>query len=828
MTNLVGKQLGKYRLTSLLGRGGFAEVYRGEHIYLKSQAAIKVLRIIPRDEEVKSFLTEAQELVSLRHPHIVRVLDFDVENGVPFLVMEYAPNGSLRQRYPISTHMPLETIGSYVRQVSDALQYAHNEKLIHRDVKPENMLLGPHHEVLLSDFGIALVAPQTGSLTTQEMAGTVPYIAPEQIKGKPRPASDQYSLGMIVYEWLCGERPFKGPPWEIVNQHINALPPPLHEKMPDISPIVEQVVLKAIAKDPAQRFTSVKDFANALESALEQAYQEATIAPKVTASTSQSPAPVQVDTQPDSPPLPGGAGVLPGRSSPQDSPPVQPKFVPGAGQAAAQSAAFAPTQLDPRPALVHTSTPPAQVSPSKYTEVDVQKPGPKEPALAPTVRDEAPLTGRGRVPTWRRRPWLIGMGLVLAAIAVIAVLVYPALTGLPGNHPPATTPPPYAPMFGFNLQHTRFNPGENKLTTTNVSRLTQDWKAPTGAGIDSSPAVDNGVVYVGSDDGELHAFKADTGTILWSTTVGTTGKPPIPIRSSPAVANGVVYVGSGDGNLYAFDATNGHLLWFSAIGTFNRSSPMNFIRSSPTVANGKVYIGSNNDKLYAFIASGCGSSSTSCPPLWTAPTDGIIYYSSPAVVNGIVYIGSQDHNLYAYDANNGSKKWNALTGGPIDSSPAVFNGVVYISSEDGKLYAFDANSGTPSWHVSTVSARPACQGGSNRSSPAVANGVVYVGSDDGKLHAFDTAGKPLWTAATRGCVRSSPGVANGVVYVGSDDDKLYAFNAAGCGGSTSCSPLQTFPTGSLVFSSPVVVNGVVYVGSADKNLYAFHLPSTTP
>jgi eukaryotic-like serine/threonine-protein kinase len=812
MTDLVGKQLGKYRLTSLLGRGGFAEVYRGEHIYLKSQAAIKVLRIIPRDEEVKSFLTEAQELVSLRHPHIVRVLDFDVENGVPFLVMEYAPHGSLRQRYPISTRIPPETIVSYVRQVSDALQYAHNEKLIHRDVKPENMLLGPHDEVLLSDFGIALVAPQTGSMTTQEMAGTVPYIAPEQIKGKPRPASDQYSLGMIVYEWLCGERPFQGPLWEIVDQQINRLPPPLHEKIPDISPAVEQVVLKALAKDPAQRFTSVKEFANALE----EAYQEATIMPKAATATSQPPAAVQVDTQPDSHLLPGGAGLLPGRSSP----PVQPKIVLGAGQAAAQSAPFAPTQLDPRPALVHTSTPPAQVSPSMHTEIDVQKPGLKEPALAPAVRDEAPLTERGRVPMWRRRPWLIGLvSIVVVAIIVAAGLFSPILTGLlglVGIHPAATTPPPYAPMFGFNLQHTRFNPGENKLTTTNVSGLEQDWKALTGAGIDSSPAVANGVVYVGSDDHNLYAYNVSTGTSLWAPIAGGTGGQ---IRSSPAVANGVVFVGSGDGKLYAFDTTNGRLLWSAAIG--------NFIRSSPAVANGKVYIGSDNGKLYAFNASGCGGN-TSCQPLWFAPTGGIIYYSSPAVVNGIVYIGSRDNNLYAFDANNGSKKWNASTGGPIDSSPAVFNGVVYISSEDGTLHAFDAGSGKPSWSVSTGSALPGCQGGSNRSSPAVANGVLYVGSDDGKLHAFDTSGKLLWTAATGGCVRSSPAVANGVVYVGSDDGMLYAFNAAGCGGSTSCSPIQTFPTGDHVFSSPVVFNGVVYVGSADKNLYAFHLPGTTP
>ena len=825
MTDLVGKQLGKYRLMSLLGRGGFAEVYRGEHIYLRSQAAIKVLRIVPRDEEVNNFLTEAQKLVSLRHPHIVRVLDFDVENGMPFLVMENAPHGSLRQRYPMGTRIPLETIVGYVRQVSDALQYAHNEKLIHRDVKPENMLLGPHDEVLLSDFGIALVAPQTGSLTTQEMAGTVPYIAPEQIKGKPRPASDQYSLGMIVYEWLCGERPFQGPLWEIVNQHINTLPPPLHEKMPDISPAVEQVVLKAIAKEPTQRFATVKEFANALEAAQEQAYREVTIAPKAAVATSQPPAPSQVETRPDSPPT-RGAEALTDRPIHQDSPAVRHEVVLATDQITEQPATFAPTQLDPRPALPHASMQPAQVAPSLHTEPGSRKPGLKEPALPPTVHDETPLTGRGRVPSRRRVVGLVGLVSLLVIAAVAGVLLLPGLAGLnrgqvgprptTTTQPTTTTPPPYSPMFGFDLQHTRFNPDEHSLTTANVSRLVPDWKAGTGGGIDSSPAVANGVVYVGSDDGRLHAFKVDTGASLWGPNAGRTGGQ---IRSSPAVDNGVVYVGSGDGKLYAFDATNGQLLWSAAIGTF--------IRSSPTVANGKIYIGSDDNKLYAFNASGCIGSIT-CRPLWTASTGGIIYYSSPAVVNGIVYIGSEDHNLYAFDASNGSKKWNTPTGGPIDSSPAVFNGVVYVSSEDGTLNAFDGGSGTPKWHVPTGNALPACQGGSNRSSPAIVNGVVYVGSDDGKLHAFSTSGKPLWTAATGGCVRSSPGVANGVVYVGSDDGRLYAFNAAGCSGSTSCSPIQAFPTGGHIFSSPVVVKGVVYVGSADKNLYAFHLPGTTP
>ena len=140
----------------------------------------------------------------------MRVFDFDVQEGVPFLVMDYAPNGSLRQRYPKGKLVPLPQIVSFVKQMSAALQYAHDRKLIHRDIKPENMLLGLNGEVLLSDIGLVLIAQSTGSRTTKEVAGTIPYMAPEQINGKPRPASDQYALGIVLYEWLSGERPFNG------------------------------------------------------------------------------------------------------------------------------------------------------------------------------------------------------------------------------------------------------------------------------------------------------------------------------------------------------------------------------------------------------------------------------------------------------------------------------------------------------------------------------------------------------------------------------------------------------------------------------------------
>ncbi len=297
MTDRAGQQLGNYRLLRLLGKGGFAEVYLGEHIYLKTPAAIKLLQTkVANQEDLDGFLKEAQTIARLVHPQIVRVLDFGVDSETPFLVMDYAPNGTLRQRHPRGTQLPLTTIVPYVKQVADALQHAHDEKLIHRDIKPENMLLGRRNEVLLSDFGIALIAQSSRYQSTQDVIGTVAYMSPEQIQGKPRPASDQYSLAIVVYEWLSGDRPFHGSFTELCTQHMFASPPPLREKLPTVLPDVEQVVTMALAKDPKQRFGSVQAFANALEQA-SQPQQPTFVTP------SRPPA-LQPDSRPLSPPTP--------------------------------------------------------------------------------------------------------------------------------------------------------------------------------------------------------------------------------------------------------------------------------------------------------------------------------------------------------------------------------------------------------------------------------------------------------------------------------------------------------------------------------------------
>jgi non-specific serine/threonine protein kinase len=272
MIDRVGHQFGNYRLHRLLGRGGFADIYLGEHVYLKSLAALKILHMSLSEEERAAFLKEAQTLTQLVHPNIVRVLDFAVDDEQPYLVMDYAPNGSLRERHPAGSRLPMDSIIVYAVQVASALQYAHDKGFVHRDVKPENMLLGTHSNVLLSDFGISVFASRTEpqyntNQIVQSVAGTSRYMAPEQLQGHPQPASDQYALGVVVYEWLCGTSPFHGTLIEVAMQHLTMSPTPLHEQLPELSSSIEEVVLRALAKEPEQRFARVQDFAEALQNA---------------------------------------------------------------------------------------------------------------------------------------------------------------------------------------------------------------------------------------------------------------------------------------------------------------------------------------------------------------------------------------------------------------------------------------------------------------------------------------------------------------------------------------------------------------------------------
>jgi serine/threonine protein kinase len=271
------QRLGNYWLTGFLGRGGFAHVYLGEHISLRRLAAIKVLNGRPTREKLERFWTEASMTAELPHRHIVQVFDYDEESAPPFLVMQYARYRSLEACHS-GVRLPLDTIVSYVKQIAEALDYVHRRGIIHCDVKPSNILLDADDTVLVSDFGVAVSTGRYAALP-RIFGGTATYMAPEQYRGRPSPASDQYSLGIMVYEWLSGRPPFCGSSYEITMRHVHDSPPPLWRTAPSTPHAVQSVVLRALEKDPDERFPSVGSFALALERACQEEEDKLTPVP---------------------------------------------------------------------------------------------------------------------------------------------------------------------------------------------------------------------------------------------------------------------------------------------------------------------------------------------------------------------------------------------------------------------------------------------------------------------------------------------------------------------------------------------------------------------
>ncbi len=279
MDDFSGMSFGPYRLTQLLALGENAQVYAGEHELTRSQVAVKVpYRPHTRDTWEQLF-AEARLLARFDHPHIIHLRDVGEQalatESVVYLVLEYAPQGTLRELHPKGTRLPLQEILSDVRQIAAALQYLHDQHVIHRDIKPEHVLMGPQAQLLLCGFGAALSFQNAAFQERQPVVGTLAYMAPEQLQGHALPASDQYALGCVVYEWLTGIPPFRGPFTAISQQHAHVLPAPIAEKRPQIPSTIAQVVMTALEKRPEQRFPNVMAFAEALEQAYATVEQHA-------------------------------------------------------------------------------------------------------------------------------------------------------------------------------------------------------------------------------------------------------------------------------------------------------------------------------------------------------------------------------------------------------------------------------------------------------------------------------------------------------------------------------------------------------------------------
>ena len=265
--SILGQYIGGCRVVRLLGQGNSSEVYLGEHPGFAQPVAVKLLHAWTGERDMQRFLTQAAMLSKLDHPHIIRIYDFGLtDDDVPYLVMSYVPCGTLRQRYPRGTRLPLAEVVAYVGQIADALQYVHEHQLVHRDIKPQNMLLTGRNEIILNDFGTATISYSLVP-NTVDFEGTVLYAAPEQLEGRSLRASDQYALAIMTHELLSGSWPFAGSFEEVARKHLSELPPTLRAKGIAVSLLIEETLQRALAKEPARRYASIQEFANALADA---------------------------------------------------------------------------------------------------------------------------------------------------------------------------------------------------------------------------------------------------------------------------------------------------------------------------------------------------------------------------------------------------------------------------------------------------------------------------------------------------------------------------------------------------------------------------------
>ncbi|MFN8512516.1 MAG: serine/threonine-protein kinase [Thermomicrobiales bacterium] len=411
MDQLVGTTLGRYRIERLLGRGGMAAVYQAQDPAFGRTVAVKVLssKIADEPQFVERFLREARSMARLQHPHILPVYDVGEHQGTAYLVMLHVDGGSLHERLAATRQgkrLSLRDLLGIVRPIADALDYAHRNGVIHRDVKPQNILLTSQGYPFLTDFGIAKIldsADSSGGALTQANAviGTPDYMSPEQGQGLPLDGrSDLYALGIILYEVFTGRTPFRSQtpaetPLAIMMRHITMPPPPPRGINPQLPPALDAVLLRALAKQPGDRYPTGTALIDALETAVESV--------RLPQSQGGMAAPSLSDFRlPPTPTPTGGQASNPGGT------------FPGGGMTNAETV-MRPQGTGQVPQPVPTPAPFSQGTG-----------GPSYPAA--TVINTAG-DGAGRQPRRRGLLPLLLAGGALAIIALVAVLAVRAMNG---------------------------------------------------------------------------------------------------------------------------------------------------------------------------------------------------------------------------------------------------------------------------------------------------------------------------------------------------------------------------------------------------------------
>jgi outer membrane protein assembly factor BamB len=691
---------GKFRLQARLGAGGMGQVYLG---YSPAGRAVAVkichAEFAADPAFVARFAREVAAARAVNGLYTAQVIDAGPGDVPPWLATSYVPGPSLHDA--VAGHGPLPELAVWrlAAGLAEALQAVHARGLVHRDLKPTNVLLAADGPRVI-DFGIARALDGTSLTTAGYAFGTPAFMSPEQAGGQPAtPASDVFALGSVLCFAATGGPPFgDGEPAAVLYRIVHD--PPALDGIPAG---LRGLLAACLAKDPAER-----------------------------------------------PTLPEVLRICQARAPQLDGPSAS--FWPG--QVAALIARYRAGLDDraPAPERAPERTPGPAGEPTQTVGGNLVAPdgsGVARPGGVP--RPDLKAGG-----LMSRRRALAGLG-GLAAAGLAGGLAY----ALSGSGRPAA-----------------------------ASQLL--WARKTGGPVSSGAALADGIVYIGSDDGFVHAFDA------------ASGQPVRTLRTSGAVSGGI------------------------------------------TVAGGTLFAGSADHHVYAFRV-GTGKAA------WSYPTGGPVN-STPAVANGTVYIGSDDHYVYAINARTGRLDWRHLTGGPVRSTPqpgnTTFDNYVYVGSEDGYLYSLKINGGGLEWKFATSGPvtgglvyvqggvfagdgkgsvfgllgdgppqtwGPRSVGGAVRMMPASDANTLYLGSAASAVYALNVyTGQQSWRFPTSGPVNSGPATDGSTVYAGDDHGYVYAIDVT----TNTPTARWTFRAGGPVQSQILLANGVVYFGSADHQVYA--------
>lgn len=674
-----------HELGDELGRGTFGVVWAARHRQLDRIVAVKQMVATNEADEAR-FRREARLLAGLRHPHVVTVHDYREGDGQRALVMEALDGGTLADR---RRAMSTEALIAVTVAAASALDHVHAAGVLHRDVKPENIMFDAAGHVRVTDFGVAggaggsAGADATVATMAGTFVGTPAYASPEQCAAAvgdawpaPAAASDQYALAATLYESLAGELPHDRAGGILALCHRKLTEParPLRSAWPAVGPSIATVVDRALQRSPADRHPSVGAFGDALAAAAGH------------------------DLGPDWL-VRSGIDVVTPAAAPAATPPA------ATTPAATTRAATGHPRRRALPAVGLLTA--ALVAGGALVASGAF--GDDDEADAPSTR-----TSAGHVRELNAR-WSVGTG--------ASIFSSPAVGGAPGDEvvvvgsddgtiygvDAAVGGITWTAATGGPVRSSPAVAGDVVLVGGNDGRVRchrivggdEVWSAPLGFEIVSSPQVVGDLVIVGAD--RLHALDLATGADRWAAETGA-------IVSTPAVAGDLVVVGSDDGYVYGIDVATGVVEWRLRTG--------DAVQSSPVIADDLAIVGGRDGNLYA-IEHATGSLR------WSTDLGSPIK-SSPAVAGDVVVVGTDSGSIVARRTTDGSAAWSTRTGDRVDSSPAVVGDVVVVGGNDHRVRALRVADGRVVAEFATD--------GPVLSSPAVVGDDVVVGSYDGKLY----------------------------------------------------------------------------------------------